>query len=394
MIKKTKAGVIVLLSLMKKFIPVIILLALSIKLAACAGDADSRWLLTDDELKDKIAQMLIMGFRGTEATEESAIVKTLKAHAIGGVILFNYDVPSKSSPRNIVGPAQTSALISSLKKYSRKPLFVAVDLEGGRVNRLKPEYGFADFPSAQALGEKNDVAYTRAVSESIAVEISALGFNINFAPVADVNVNPKNPVIGALGRSFSANAETVALHCESFIAGHKSLGIINSLKHFPGHGSSTADSHLGMADVTATYKDIELIPYDKLVKNGEMDMVMTAHIINRNIDPVYPATLSSKYIKGILRTRLGFKGIVVSDDMHMAAISANYGYEEALVRAVNAGCDLLIISNNNSFFDDNACEKAVEAIFKAVRRGEIPQSAITESYERIIAMKNKYAITR
>jgi beta-N-acetylhexosaminidase len=376
-----------------KVIIILFLLAAAFKLNACAGDSTAGGAAaSDDEIKDKIAQMLIMGFRGAEAGEESPIVKTMKTHAIGGVILFNYDVPSKSSPRNITGAAQTAALIASLKKHSKKPLFVSIDLEGGRVNRLKPEYGFAAFPSAQAMGNKNDPAYTMAVSESIAVEISGLGFNVNFAPVADVNINPANPVIGALERSFSGSAEVVAVHAKAFIEGHKKYGILNSLKHFPGHGSSTADSHLGMADVTATYNDAELIPYAELIKTRSMDMVMTAHIINRNIDPLYPATLSSKYIKGILRGRLGFDGIVVSDDMHMAAISAHYGYEDSLVRAVNAGCDMLIISNNNAFFDENACEKAVAAIFTAVKKGAIPYSAIIDSFERIIRLKNKYSI--
>ncbi len=375
-----------------RIIVISFLLAAALKLNACAGDSFNGVLLSDEELKDRISQMLIMGFRGTEAGEESPIVKTMKTHAIGGLILFNYDVPSKSSPRNISGAAQTAALIASLKKYSKKPLFVSVDLEGGRVNRLKPEYGFASFPSAQAMGDKNDLSYTRSVSESIAVEISGLGFNVNFAPVVDVNVNPANPVIGAIERSFSDSAEVVALHAKAFIEGHKKYDIINSLKHFPGHGSSSADSHLGMADVTATYKDIELIPYARLIKTGAMDMVMTAHIIDRNIDPLYPATLSSKYIKGILRGRFGFNGVVVSDDMHMAAISAHYGYEESLVRAVNAGCDMLIISNNNAFFDENACEKAVAAIFSAVKKGDIPYLTIINSYDRIMKLKSKYSV--
>ena len=368
----------------------VFLLALSF--SACVTSGEESQSISDAELKSKIAQMLIIGFRGTEATSESYITTAVKAINPGGIILFDHDVASKSYPRNITGPAQTAKLISDLKKYFTTAPLIAVDLEGGRVNRLKAKYGFADFPSAQSLGEKNDPLETRTVSESIAVELSSLGINMNFAPVVDVNINPQNPVIGALGRSFSDSAEVVTAHAKAFIEGHLAHKVINSLKHFPGHGSSTADSHLGMADVTATYKDIELIPYKELIKAGLVDMIMSAHIMNRNIDPNYPATLSPKFLTDKLRGELEFNGVAVSDDMNIAAISSYYGFEDSLVLAINAGCDLLIVSNNGAAYDETLPYRALDAIYKAVKNGRIKLSSILISNERIKTLKKKYGI--
>ncbi|HQL41991.1 MAG TPA: glycoside hydrolase family 3 N-terminal domain-containing protein, partial [Candidatus Omnitrophota bacterium] len=269
--------------------------------------------VTEKKLRSDIGQMLIIGFRGTEVSEGSFIVKAIRELNIGGVILFDIDGPTKSFPRNIVNAQQVSALIAGLKKNAKTPLIVAVDAEGGGVNRLKPDYGFIAMPGAQELGGRDDLALTRRISGELASQLSQLGFNVNFAPCVDLGVNLDNPVIARMGRSFSADAETVVRHAAAFIKGQKDHGILTAIKHFPGHGSSQQDSHKGLTDVTATYKANELIPYQELIKDGIVDMVMTAHIINKNIDDRYPATLSGRYIQEILRERLGFQGVVVSD---------------------------------------------------------------------------------
>ncbi len=344
----------------------------------------------DEILRQKIGQMLIIGFRGTEAKQESYIAGVLEEIKPGGVILFDYDLPSQSFPRNITSPEQAKNLIAQLKNISTGPIFVSVDAEGGKVNRLKPKYGFEDFPGHAWLGQQNNPAQTKSVSEKLSLELNNLGFNLNFAPVVDLNINPQNPVIGALGRSFSSFPEKVFEQAFAFIAGQHSNNIITAVKHFPGHGSSKSDSHLGMVDVTDTWQEAELIPYQKLVQSGILDMVMTAHIVNRNIDPDYPVTLSENYIKPILRNQIGFKGVVVSDDMQMGAITLNYGLEQAAVRAVKAGCDMLIISNNIGQYDEQAPYKVLEAIFSAVKSGEISESAINESHQRIMELKEKY----
>ena len=345
----------------------------------------------DAELKQQIGQMLIIGFRGTEISENSYIVRTARDINIGGVILFDYDVSSSSFQRNIINPDQTKALIARLKKFSNQsaPLLIAVDAEGGHVNRLKEKYGFIAMPSPQELGARDNPEHTKKTASNLAAQLSDLGFNVNFAPVVDVNVNPDNPIIGRLERSFSKDPNKVAEQAGAFINAHQEQNIITALKHFPGHGSSQDDSHLGMVDITNSWQDKELIPFEKLIEQDKTDMVMTAHIMNKNIDPDYPATLSPLFLQNILRHQLKFDGVIVSDDIQMGAITEHYGFEDALIRAVNAGCDLLIISNNGKVYDEQAPRKAMDIIFQAVKENKIPRQRITESFNRIQVLKSR-----
>ena len=346
----------------------------------------------DEELRDKIEQMLIIGFRGTTANEY--ITQTLKDMNLGGVILFDKDVPSNGEiKRNIINPDQTKKLISDLKEI-RNDIFVAVDAEGGNVNRLKEKYGFIPIPSAEEMG-KSSVKQTKEYGLLLGQQLSELGFNLNFAPVVDVNVNPENPVIGQLERSFSDDPENVYNYAKSFIEGLHQSNIIPAIKHFPGHGSSTNDSHLGIVDVTNTYKEEELLPYKLLIEDGYNDMVMTAHIINKNIDENYPATLSPLFLQNILREELNFKGVIVSDDMQMRAIIDHYGFEEGLIMAINAGCDLLILSNNGTGeYDELIPYKAVNAIVDGVKNNLISVDQINQSYNRIQFLKKNYNIKK
>lgn len=347
--------------------------------------------LTDEELERKIGQMIIVGFRGTEVNENSKIINDIKKYNLGGVILFDRDAPTKTFPRNIIDPEQTKKLISDIKHLSSSDVFVSIDAEGGLINRLKEEYGFVNIPSAENIG-KQTPEKAKEYATILGKQLKELGFNIDFAPVVDVNTNKNNPVIGKLERSFSDNEEKVTIYASSFIEGLNEQGIITSIKHFPGHGSSTSDSHLGMVDVTNTYNDKELVPYQKIIENNYSQIVMTAHIINKNIDPNYPATLSPYFIKNILREELGFKGVVASDDMHMGAIVDNYGFNEALIKAINAGCDILIISNNGKEYNENAAEEAIEIVFNAVKNEELSTNQIIESYERIQKLKQDFQI--
>ncbi|MEA2112556.1 MAG: beta-N-acetylhexosaminidase [Patescibacteria group bacterium] len=349
--------------------------------------------ITDEQLLEKIGQMLFIGFEGTEISEDSYITQAMQDINIGGIILFDYNVPSKNLPKNIVSQDQTKKLISDLQKFSPTPLFIAVDAEGGYVNRLKTKYGFMEIPSAEEMG-KESFEKTQQVSIDLSSQFVDLGLNVNFAPVVDVNINPDNPVIGGIERSFSTNPEKITSHAKAFIEGHHENNIITAIKHFPGHGSSQDDSHKGMADVTDTYKEKELIPYQELIKDGIVDMVMTAHIINRNIDPNYPATLSPYFIKDILREQLGFDGVVISDDMQMGAITEYYGFAESIVLAINAGCDMLIISNNNQTYNEQAPYDARQIIFDAVKNKKITINKILETNERITSLKKEYGIIK
>lgn len=347
----------------------------------------------EKELKSMIGQMLVIGFRGTEANKDSYITKEIKNHNIGGIILFDKDMPSQGKEkRNIEGYDQVKKLISDIKTNSSSSIFVAIDAEGGYVNRLKEKYGFINISSAEKLGQDNDSTKTKEAAKKLGKQLKDLGFNVDFAPDVDVNVNPTNPVIGYLERSFSDNPFKVGIYAGQFINGLREEKIIPAIKHFPGHGSSTTDSHLGMTDVTKTYKQIELIPYIYLIKGGYNDIVMTAHIMNTNIDTDYPATLSPKFITNILRNNLKFKGVVISDDMQMGAIADHYGTEEAAVMAINAGCDMLIVSNNIKVYDETAPTKIINAVYEAVKTGKLSEKKITESYARIQALKKKYSI--
>jgi beta-N-acetylhexosaminidase len=345
------------------------------------------------ELEDKVGQMLLVGFRGTEITADSPMARMLSELNPGGVVLFDYDVPSQSYPRNILDPEQTKRLIADLQKSARTPLLIAVDAEGGRINRLKSKYGFLEIPSAQEMGRKTYQECLNTYRE-LAQQLSDLGINLNLAPVVDVNLNPQNPVIGSLERSYSGEAKEVTTCAAAFIAAHHDERVITTLKHFPGHGSSRKDSHLGLVDVTRTSDTVELAPYQDLIRKELAETIMTAHVMNRKVDRDYPATLSRIFIQDILRKKLGFKGVVISDDMQMGAITAHFGFPEALILAVNAGCDLIALANNAQSYDENLPVRAHRIILEAVRSGKIPRPRIDEAYERLLRLKRKYGIIK
>jgi beta-N-acetylhexosaminidase len=305
---------------------------------------------------ERLGRMIMVGFRGLKLERDNPIVADLRERRVGGVVLFDYDVPTKSPVRNIESPKQVKALIKDLRRVAPGPLLVAIDQEGGRVARLKAKFGFPPSVSAKSLGALDDVAATRKSAETTAAILAEAGFDLNFAPVVDLDVDPANPVIGGLERSFSADAEVVTRHAAEVVKAHRECGVLTCLKHFPGHGSSRADSHLGFVDVTETWSRREIEPYAKLIEAGLCDSVMTAHIFNAALDPELPATLSTKVITGLLREGLAYDGPVFSDDMQMKAISANYGFEDAILKAIAAGVDILVFANNSVYDPDVAAK--------------------------------------
>lgn len=369
-------------------VTLIVVVGAALLLMIFLGSSEPNWNnISDKEVKERIGQMLVVGFRGTEASADSYVGRLISDLNIGGVILFDFDIPSNSFPRNIVSPEQTKRLVARLQSHSPAPLFVAVDAEGGRINRLKEGYGFIVIPSHQELGAKDSTDQTRVTAAALAKQLKEIGFNLNFAPVVDLNLNPANPIIGLLGRSFSESPEEVTNHARVFIEEHREQGVITALKHFPGHGSSAGDTHKGLVDITKAYKPEELAPFKNLIDQGLADMVMIAHLTNRNVDPDYPATLSARFVQDILRGELGYKGVVISDDVQMGAIESEYGFAEALVRAVNAGVDIVLVSNNADEYDESAPYRASEVIFTAVKGGIIPLERIVESSNRVLSLK-------
>ncbi len=335
----------------------------------------------------KIGQMLMVGFRGLEVDEGHVVVRDIKDRCIGGVVLFDYDVPAKSPVRNVQSPGQVKRLIHSLREAADIPLLVAVDQEGGRIQRLKEKFGFPKTMSHQETGRRSDASLTAKNAAVIASALHEAGFNMNFAPVVDLNVNPANPIIGKLGRSFSADPATVSAHARAYIQAHHMRGVLCCLKHFPGHGSSREDSHLGLVDVTATWSDAELEPYRSLIAAGEVDAVMTAHVFHEKLDPEYPATLSKKIITGILRERLGFDGVVVTDDMQMGAIANHYGFEKAIEKSIDAGVDIITLANN-TLYEENIAERAAGVIKDLLDSGVLNEERLDQSFMRIMKLKS------
>jgi beta-N-acetylhexosaminidase len=334
-----------------------------------------------------VGQMLMVGFRGTELADDASILEDIRRRNIGGVILFDYDVELGKPDRNIKSPAQLKQLVSRLESAASTPLLIAIDQEGGTVNRLKEKYGFAPTYSAEQLGDRDDPAFTQKCAYDIASTLAEMGINVNFAPCVDVNVNPDNPAIGSRGRSFSADPEKVALHARAFAEGLGRGGVLSCIKHFPGHGSAYNDSHKGLTDITDTWTESELIPFRRMTESAAADMVMTAHLINTNVDPNYPATLSRRFITDILRGELGWGGVIVTDDMQMGAIVQEYSFSRAVRLSINAGADILLFGNN-LHYEPDAAEKTIEIITEMVSSGEISAGRIEQSYQRIMRLKN------
>jgi beta-N-acetylhexosaminidase len=347
--------------------------------------------LQNTSLREKIGQMILVGFRGLHIDDSDFIKRDIIETGIGGVILFDYDVLLQKSQRNIASSQQVRSLIGELQELTTIPLFISIDQEGGDVNRLKPEYGFPDSFSHKKLGEIDETDITFEQADIIASTLSSLGINLNFAPVVDLNINPENPVIGGKKRCFSEDPLSVTNHATAFIQAHRKNNIISTIKHFPGHGSSKDDTHLGMADVTDTWQEEELIPYRNLVHRRLCDMVMTTHIFNAKLDSEYPATLSHTIQTGILREKLGYKGVLISDDLQMKAISDYYSMEETIRLVINAGVDILTFGNNTAYEPEKTSEIA-EIIYHLVENNQVSESRINESYQRIIKLKQRFKL--
>jgi beta-N-acetylhexosaminidase len=345
-------------------------------------------------LRRKIAQMLIVGFRGGEPAHCGAIARDIRELGIGGVILFDQEMADGSKARrNIVTPDQVKDLVQFLQAQAEIPLLVAIDQEGGRVNRLKPEYGFPLSVSHEELGQLANPAETYRHARATAATLASVGINFNLAPVVDLDANPDNPIIKGKKRSFSADPEVVAEHAAQFMAAHRDAGILTCAKHFPGHGSARGDTHLGLVDVTDTWHERELIPFARLIQSGACDAIMTAHVFNARLDPNRPATLAPAVVTGLLRDRLHFHGVVLSDDMEMKAIASHYGLERAVPAAIAAGVDLLCFGNNLSF-DPAIATRVITVVENAVTAGEVAVGQIDAACERVLALKGKAGLLR
>ena len=335
-----------------------------------------------------IGQMIMVGFRGLNAGKNDDIIRDLYDLNIGGVIFFDHDLETHSNCRNINSKDQVKRLVKAVSSLTRTPVFLAIDQEGGNTVRLKPEHGYAKTYNASDIGLHDDQHIACASAQTIATELAESRINLNFAPVVDLSINRENTVIVQSGRSISDNPDKVIRYAETFIHEHAKKNIATCIKHFMGHGSSTDDSHKGFVDVTKSYNEDEKIPFRSLIQKGIVDMVMTAHVFNRHYDVAYPFTLSENVITGILRNEMGFNGVVISDDMQMKAITANYSFKESVIQAVKAGVDIILIGNNIEY-DQFAHINAINAIYESVKAGILTEERIKASFDRIMELKKK-----
>lgn len=326
--------------------------------------------------------MILIGFPGTAV--DSAVLNEIREGKVGSIIIFEKNIPKTNSfvaLKKINWTYQQAATI---------PLFISIDQEGGKVNRLKDKYGFPKSITAFEMGKNAAMDSVRFYSEATASTLAGLGINVNFAPDVDLIANVDNPVIVKHGRAFSANEDTVIMMAKEVIKKHREMNVLTALKHFPGHGSSKDDTHLGIADVTNTWSERELKPYQSLIDSGYADAVMTSHIANKNLDKNgNPGTLSYDILTGVLRTRLHFNGVIFTDDMQMHAITKHYGLQEAIKLAINGGVDIMTFSNNIQGSDVRTVDRVHEIIRKMVESGEIKKERIDESFKRIMKLKSR-----
>jgi len=357
---------------------------------ATAAPAESPVPTTSAALRQKIGRLLIVGFRGTTLAADSRFRTAIEAGELGGVILFDRDHLTNSAGRNITSPDQLTALTDALRSAALNGpvganLLISVDQEGGNVARLNPSDGYPATQPAAALGATNDVAHTTDAATLMAITLAGAGIDLNLAPVVDLEINPDNPAIGALDRSFSADPAIVVEQAAAVIDAHHAAGVKCVIKHFPGEGSATGNTDNGIVDVTASWTSMELTPFRELVAAGLPDAVMVGHIVNGLLDGDHPASLSRATVTGLLRSDVGWAGPVISDDMQAPAITGAFGADEAIALALEAGVDLLLFANQQ-VYDGDIVASIIATIERLVASGRITEDRLDESVRRIAGM--------
>ncbi|HEY7748610.1 MAG TPA: glycoside hydrolase family 3 N-terminal domain-containing protein [Aestuariivirgaceae bacterium] len=367
----------------RRVLAVFLVLVLGLaSLPARAGDFAATPGVSAPTLERMIGQMLIIGFPGVSISEDwpSRVRCMIHNGEIGGVLLLS---------RNIVSPRQLRALTKSLALTGSevKP-FIMVDQEGGAVQRLTTHKGFRHLPAAQDVAEMHPLLAFRLYLHQ-ARQLAAAGITVNLGPVVDLHINPQNPVIAKLKRSFGKMPSTVIRYARTFIRAHFDVGVLTAAKHFPGHGSGSTDPHEATLNVSNSWKVEELEPFNALMNDPRpVPMIMVGHqVLVGFSDGDAPASLSHLAVTQILRNELGYPGLIVTDDLEMAAVRQRYGIEEAVVKAVAAGNDLIIVSNRE-MPDPYVVARITAAITVAVARGEIAEARIRQSYQRILLAKH------
>lgn len=336
-------------------------------------------------LEQMAGQMIVVGFQGDDVGDAAvgSLRDELAAGRLGGVMLLKINVKSLDAvaAMNAAFRAASPALLP----------FITLDQEGGAVERLTKEVGFKEIPNAAAIAAGNSPEQAEAIYAEMASAIAELGFTVNFGPVADVNLNKDNQIIAKFGRAFSDDPAVVARYDAAFIEAHHAAGLLTALKHFPGHGSSTADSHEGFVDITQTWQLAELDPYRALMADNLVDMVMVGHLYHADYSDAgtqTPSSLSPQWITGVLREELGYDGVVISDDLEMGAIRDHLTLKQTITMAVRAGMDVLLFSNTAKY-RASLGQEILDILVAEAEADPAFAARIGESYERIVQLKSR-----
>ena len=330
-------------------------------------------------MEEKLGQLVMVGLNGYFIDDNAKTF--ISTYKVSGFIFFS---------RNIKSQQQSLELANSLKAFNEEssniPLLLGVDEEGGRVSRLPAQY--KKLPTNQKIGSINNAEFSREIGEILGQQVNSLGLNLDFAPVMDIMSNPKNTVIG--NRSFGNNVDVVTQLGLSTHDGIKSQNVIPVIKHFPGHGDTAVDSHVGLPVVSKSLDQLsklELIPFEAAINNGA-DVVMVSHILMQQLDSKYPASFSKAIITDLLREKMGFKGVVITDDITMGAVTKNYALGDMAVKSLQAGSDIILICHD---FDKQI--EVLNSIIAAVKKGEISEQYIDENVYRVLSLKQKYSVS-
>ncbi len=324
-------------------------------------------------IREQTGQMLIAGFEGTRLTPETEDL--IRNHHVGGLILFGRNYENPEQLRQLIAELQKTALASS----TGRPLFISVDQEGGRVARLKAP--FTDYPPASCLGHARSESLAFRFGQALATELMEVGINMDYAPVLDVNTNPENPIIG--DRAFSTDPEWASRLSAAFSRGFQETGILAVGKHFPGHGDTRLDSHLDLPTVDRSADMLETVELTPFRENVHLPAMMTAHVMYPAWDPQFPATFSKIILQDVLRQRLGFQGVIISDDLEMKAVEKHWPFESLPALGVAAGVDIFLICHSR--------EKILSLhnrLTEEVEQGAIPHQSIEQSVARIMKLKD------
>ena len=329
-----------------------------------------------ENLKQLLHKMLIIGFDGHAILNNDTLTTQIQ-NGLGGVILFDRYIEDTSKAKNIHSFEQLKKLNQSLQNISDNPLMICIDQEGGKVARLREQKGFKESPSAKIITTLTDDEAKKAY-EKLASQLQELNINCNFAPLVDLGINKDSKIIYGLDRAYGDDTEQIVKYGEIFMDALDKHKIISVLKHFPGHGSAKGDSHEGFVDITQTWEEIELSPYKSLLH--KTNMIMSAHVFNAKLDDKYPSTLSYATNTKLLRERLGYDGVLITDDLQMFAIQKHYKKEEAIELAINSGADMLMYCNQ---LGDDDTDETIDMMTHLVQSGKIPIERIKEANKRI-----------